>query len=293
MLLKPSLSSMLAFSALARVPELVSRHFEEPKISAVAMPRSVKCGQAPLYENRRIVNGSWIPTKGAFPFIVNIKVGWQRWCGGAVYDKYTVISAAHCFCDSQNLNDLKLFFADFDQRKEYNQENGQDPRKVKSIKRHPDYDKYLQNNDIAILKLTEELPFNDKIQPICMPTVEVAGGEHAITMGWGYAFNTNDDNKLSFAHLRVIPRESCRRQEWYPMSMNHHIICTALQGGVIDVCQGDSCGPLAQQNSAGDFELIGIVSWESGYATNKNPRVYTDIYDYVDWIKEVTGEPKY
>ena len=79
-----------------------------------------KCGQAPVLfqdENKeRIINGTYSPARGAYPFMVNIKLGWQHWCGGALYDKITVISAAHCFWRGQDVSDLKLFFADFDQK---------------------------------------------------------------------------------------------------------------------------------------------------------------------------------
>ncbi|XP_075255936.1 trypsin-2-like [Convolutriloba macropyga] len=314
-MLKLSIFAILAMAVLARyhqevlqgkdegmvIPEPKEADEEddfirpEPKESELDQPepKTFKCGQAPLYENQRIINGTYVPARGSFPFMVNIKIGWQHWCGGAVYDKFTVISAAHCFWHGQNMHDLKLFFADFNQKVGYNYEIGQELRKVKSITKHPQYDQYWQNNDIAILKMTEELPFTNKIQPICMPTVEVTGGEDTITMGWGYTYGTSDDNKLTYVHVPVIPRETCRKRDWYSVAVNEHMICAGYEEGMIDSCQGDSGGPLALKNSEGAFELIGVVSWGSGCAKKKNPGVYTDVYDYRDWIREVAGEPKY
>ncbi|XP_075251173.1 trypsin-2-like [Convolutriloba macropyga] len=294
MIAKITFLALLAFSALARVPEPLSESSSEKSDSVSRpIPRAVKCGQAPLYDSSRIINGSYSPTRGSFPFMVNIKIGWQHWCGGAVYDKYTVISAAHCFWNGQNVNDLKLFFADFHQKMGYNYEKDQELRYVKSITRHPRYDPHWYTNDIAVIKLTKAVPFHDRIQPICMPSVEVTGGEDTITMGWGYTYGTSDDNKLNFAHVPVIPRETCRQRDWYSVAVNEHMVCAGYAEGMIDACQGDSGGPLAMQNSEGAFELIGVVSWGSGCAKKHNPGVYTDVYDYIDWIREVAGEPQY
>ena len=201
-----TLFALLAFSALAMVPESIHKPNAESHYMGMPLPRSVKCGQAPLYESQRVINSSNIPARESLPFMVNIKLGLQHWCGGAVYDKYTVISAAHCFWSEQNLNDLELFFADFDQKKGYKIEIGQQLRKVRSITRHPAFDQYRLNNDLAIIKLAQALPWNNEIQPICMPTVEVKGGENTIVMGWGYTHGTNDENKLNFAHVPVIAR---------------------------------------------------------------------------------------
>ena len=56
---------------------------------------------------------------------------------------------------------------------------------------HPDYD--LTGNiehDIAILTLSEELDFNDGVQPVCPPQVglDFYEGQLATVSGWGARF---------------------------------------------------------------------------------------------------------
>ena len=47
----------------------------------------------------RLVWGEHVSDSDSYPFIVNIEHETSHRCGGAIYDEYTVISAAHCFGD--------------------------------------------------------------------------------------------------------------------------------------------------------------------------------------------------
>ena len=274
--------------------EILKPEVREINVTESPSPRSFQCGQAPLFEPQieRIINGSYVPVRGAYPFMVNIKMGWQHWCGGAVYDKYNVISAAHCFWEGQDPSSLKLFFADKDQKLGYEIETGQERRYVEKITLHPRYSKDGWNsNDIAILKMTEPVPFTDQIQPICLPTVEVQGGENTVTMGWGDTRGTSNGNILSVVQVPVIPKDTCK--QWYGGLIKDCMVCAGYEEGMQDSCQGDSGGPLAMKNADGAFELIGVVSWGSGCAQARQPGVYADVLDYVPWIKEVAGEAMY
>ena len=106
-------------------------------------------------------------------------------CGGSVINKKFILSAAHCF-DSIQLSDLRCVFgtADLDystpERKEI---------KIEEIILHPKY-KGTSYFDIALVKLKEDLDFNDAISPICipdLPTLDVNHRvHHATTLtGWG------------------------------------------------------------------------------------------------------------
>ena len=58
-----------------------------------------------------------------------------------------------------------------------------------------------------------------------------------------------------------------------------------------DTCQGDSGGPLVCMINDYTkvhpvYTLVGVTSWGYGCGDKGKPGVYTDVPDYIDWIKE-------
>ena len=56
------------------------------------------------------------------------------------------------------------------------------------------HEQYNANNlrfDIAVLRLSTPLEFNDYVQPICIPTTPVDGGTTCVAIGWGKTKSTS------------------------------------------------------------------------------------------------------
>ena len=62
------------------------------------------------------------------------------------------------------------------------------PNKYTGVKRvweHPQYDSRKTNNDLALLKLIDEIRYTDEILPVCLPDTPSMAGQRCITSGWG------------------------------------------------------------------------------------------------------------
>lgn len=60
-------------------------------------------------------------------------------------------------------------------------------RKIDQVINHPNYYSNLQNNDIALLKLSSSVPFTNHIQPICLAAAgsTFGAGTKSWITGWG------------------------------------------------------------------------------------------------------------
>ncbi len=294
---------LLAGSALCRVAEEPVNFPEDEGFPMemqdmaedVAEPR-LECGQAPLNYQFRIVNGSVTPNQGAYPFMVNVLYNGGHRCGAAVYDKFHVISAAHCY-QSIDKSKLMLIFGDYDQ---FTDEAGTQRRTVTKVILHENWKQQGLLNDIAILRVKSELKFGDKVQPICMPSLKPSHGQDAYVLGWGTTNGTGSNRKLRMAKVPIIGRSQCTDKKagvpgWYTTSaLKTYMLCAGYEQGRIDACNGDSGGPLVQyKEESSRFELAGVVSWGIPCALPKKPTVYTSVYDFKSWIVSKIGSPVY
>ena len=67
--------------------------------------------------------------------------------------------------------------------------------------------------------------------------------------------------------------------------------CFGHENGLHDSCQGDSGGPAMCYNSAlGQWEIHGIVSFAYECGAEQRPGVYTNVYNYAQWISETINQ---
>uniref|UniRef100_A0A1Q3FMH9 limulus clotting factor C n=2 Tax=Culex tarsalis TaxID=7177 RepID=A0A1Q3FMH9_CULTA len=163
-------------------------------------------------------------------------------------------------------------------------------RDIEYAVRHQSYDTRSKQNDIALIRLKEEITFEDHIQPICLPvTTELRNNNPAeyIIAGWGKTEQFGEISEtLQKATVPAVPdRDECQRQFEASgrITINDGHLCAGVDGGA-DTCNGDSGGPLgypAQLNGI-RFVQYGIVSFGRGCA--RGPSVYTNVAKYIDWI---------
>lgn len=148
------------------------------------------CGRRPLDDNLvgRVVGGDPV-AYGEIPWQAILKesrffgIISYRKCGAVLIDSEWAITAAHC-ASTWLFSELIIVLGESDLKK--NGTTGIE-RKVKKLYIHPKFNKFLLEDDMALIQLDRPVEFDMNIQPICLPEKsDDFTGEDAFVSGWGY-----------------------------------------------------------------------------------------------------------
>ncbi|XP_022687404.1 serine proteinase stubble-like isoform X1 [Varroa jacobsoni] len=207
----------------------------------------------------------------------------EQFCGGVVISNRYIITAAHCL-PGVHPRELTIRLGEFDfsqhensRRRDYH---------VSRIVRHPQFNESNNNfADIALIKVNEDIAFNQNLLPVCMPEEESFANKEATVIGWGVtSFGGPSSSILMQLTLPVWDNAECQ-DKLNTIVVYPQFLCAGLKDkGGHDSCQGDSGGPLMVENSNRQWSLIGIVSWGFKCAQKGIPAIYTRVTEFRDWI---------
>ncbi|MGK5643113.1 serine protease [Streptomyces sp. URMC 126] len=201
--------------------------------------------------------------QGEFPWMVRLSMG----CGGALYTRQIVLTAAHCVDGSGANTSITATAGAVDL-------NSSQAVKVKSTRvlQAPGYDG--NGKDWALIKLAK---------PLDLPTLKTAGttaydsGTFTVA-GWGATREGGgQQTKLRKAEVPYVDDATCAKSYGSSLVPAEEICAGYVEKGGVDTCQGDSGGPMFRKDETGAWIQVGIVSWGTGCARPRYPGVYTQV----------------
>ncbi|XP_045510196.1 chymotrypsin-2-like [Colias croceus] len=221
----------------------------------------------------RIVGGKDAPD-GGIPYQVSLRNFYgSHFCGGSILNERWILTAAHCTVGSTPRS-MKVIVGTNSLVK------GGQKYSVEKIIVHKDYDAGLIQNDISVVKVTENIEFSDRVQPIELPEANTGAQAELLLTGWGrLSYPGNLPNDLQMINVTSLSVDDCQNRFDDINPVFETQICSLTKAGE-GACHGDSGGPLVENS-----RVVGIVSWGMPCARGY-PDVYTRVYSFLDWIQD-------
>lgn len=240
---------------------------------------------------------------GGWPWTVAIFRGGRFICGGSIINARYVLTAAHCVPRENRPESVAVYRVLVGAHRLHGS-----GRLVEAtdIVRHESYDSQRMQNDIALIRLKQELSWAEKgpgqLGPVCLPpTMLDSGLEHSqsTVVGWGHVREGGAISPtLQEVKIPIIGNSECARVYGSRMVQAGNICAAHPQGGydscqvkcngnvshcLVNSLQGDSGGPMMVKRAGRQYQM-GIVSWGTGCARPRAPGVYTRVSQFVHWI---------
>ncbi|CAF2091537.1 unnamed protein product [Rotaria magnacalcarata] len=244
--------------------------------------------------NARIVGGERAPSH-SWSWMASLRLNFtSHQCGAIIFSDNFVLTAAHCVRLFASAPSTLSIVIDTDT---LNTQEGQ-RLSLSTISIHPSYNFSTRENDIAILRLSKPIDFNDvNIAKICLPNVSKSE-EHRypiinrslVAIGWGHmSFNGSMSYTLRQVTVKTIgEKENMCKNSIYNVKLQ---FCAAVNDSEKDTCQGDSGGPLMYYSEEEQvWVLAGITSYGRGCALSNYAGIYTRVSAYTNWIQSIVDD---
>ncbi|CAG7834295.1 unnamed protein product [Allacma fusca] len=225
-----------------------------------------------------------------FPWRVGLQGGPNGvFCGGSIIDNGWILTAARCLA---NLDQSTVFYVnagDHDVTTVTETDNAVIRTSHWVI--HPKYNATTFDNDIALVRLTRELQYRANIQPICLPhkiTDDDLYGVSVVAAGWN---ESSENSNASFILLKKDLPVHTVGPDFDPdagETLSANVFSTKVPDGQ-DGCEGDWGSTVDLYDpDTGRYHAVGITSHGTTCGGIRQPRFYTKIFKYLEFIQNTT-----
>ena len=257
-----------------------------PAPAPAPSPSSGPCQCGVPQTNRLRIVGGQPASKNEYPWqVALVRYGSSKpFCGGTPISSNTILTAAQCQTSTLL---FQVVVGDHD----VTRSDGEQKIAPSQWISHPDYNSNGNNNDFAIVRLSQDVTFSNTVMPACLPDSTKNYDNVAATVtGWGTLSSGGSQPSVLYeVDLRTQSNAQCTSSAtaYSRSDITSNMICASNPGK--DSCQGDSGGPLVTLENNRYYSLIGVVSWGYGCAQADAPGVYSRVTEQLDWINTNTG----
>ncbi|KAJ8675469.1 hypothetical protein QAD02_011255 [Eretmocerus hayati] len=230
--------------------------------------------------DERILGGIGV-TVESFPFMVSIMYYGRHLCGGTIYSKDIILTAAHCV-EARWIKMMQI------RTGTVRSDKGGNIYNVTKVSHPSEYIHWIAGYDIAILRVEPSIEFHEKVSPVEIFnwTEKVGHKREGATIGWGLtkfpspsAFS-RPSPLLQFLKVWAYSPEYC--YERYNVQGPKQF-CT--WAGNKTACSGDSGGPFLVKTD-GKWRQAGVYSSSKCHLNKTEPMLWAEVAAHVQWIEE-------
>ena len=141
---------------------------------------------------------------------------WQNVCAASILSKNILMTAAHCIRSHESKRKVLLGQSVLDSE---TFDSTRQLLNIAKVEQHPEYDNETAYFDIGLIFTSEEIEYNDAVQPICLPTtpsqnLDDLHGNLAILAGWGQESVNGNREKVTLRRipLAIFSQEQCHHK---------------------------------------------------------------------------------
>ncbi|XP_044267572.1 brachyurin-like [Tribolium madens] len=233
----------------------------------------------------RIIGGNQARA-GQFPFAAAIFTKTFNsvvFCEGVLLSTRWILTAGHCV---ENGTEFSIALGS-------NSLYDDDPNRINvsttNYFLHPEFNRTSLDNNIALIKLRQNIKFNDYIGKIYLPVMVYGSNVSVTAIGWGQVsdYEPAPVGHLNYVNLVTISNDLCRIS--FGQHVTENVICVY---GVYNEgpCTGDSGSPLIYYLNGRHPIVVGVFSFISSRGCESlDPSGYMRVFPYLNWIYNITG----